>query len=360
MSLLRIGTFNVENLFSRAKALNMSTQATGSSKLNCIADLQIELEKATYDKVKIINLYKQVKAYISINVIRSGVGQNIIGQRKGQYHVSANGKNDWFGYIEFTRDKFDDVSMKNSARVIQEIDAHILCLIEVEDRPTLSLFNSDLLNILYPYNMLLDGNDPRGIDVSLLSKFELGEIRTNIFDGTPKSRTFSRDCLEVELIMQNGKSIYFLVNHLKSKSGMDQKRNDERRKAQAERVLQILQTRYDLKTQYVVVAGDFNDTPDNPPLAPLLNSNALHDVLKLQYPDNPDERWTYHYKKNEQIDYILVSDPLRKAFKKAGVLRKGIADVYKYSSGKEKSYPSVTSWRNAASDHGAVWAEFDL
>jgi predicted extracellular nuclease len=360
MPILKFATFNVENLFSRPKVLNFYNHNNGDEKLKLIADLQHELEQPAYDKPKIINLYQQVKDYITLNVIRSKVGKRIIYKHRGAYRVVPKGSDDWFGYVEYKRDKFDDQTMDNIARVIKDINAHVICIIEVENREVLKAFNSQNLNRKYPYNMLIDGNDPRGIDISIYSKLKLGEIHTNIFDGPANSRTFSRDCLEVEVITDNGESIYFLVNHFKSKSGSNQEDNDKRRRRQTERVSQILQDRYDLRNQKVVVAGDFNDTPNSAPLQPLLGNNRLHDVLALQFPNDPQERWTYHYTQNEQIDYILVSDALRNSFRQAGVWRKGISKVDVYSGGQIQPYPTVTTWRNAASDHGAVWAEFDF
>jgi endonuclease/exonuclease/phosphatase family metal-dependent hydrolase len=85
----------------------------------------------------------------------------------------------------------------------------------------------------------------------------------------------------------------------------------------------------------------------------------LFDVLALQFP-NPADRWTYHYTKNEQIDYVLVSKPLRNALSSAGVERRGIFEVDKFTAGGTKSWPSVDSHRNAASDHGALWADFNI
>jgi len=361
MSILKFATFNVENLFSRAKVLNYYNPEVGDEKMKTIADLRNEFKKATYDKPKIIDLYKEVKDLIKFNVIKSKVGQYIIYESKDKYQVAPNGIDDWFGYIEFKRDKFDDVSMKNAARVIKEINADVICLIEVENRPTLESFNSQQLEGLYPYNMLIDGNDDRGIDVSICSMLKLNTIRTNIFDGPPKSRTFSRDCLEVEVIAENGKSIYFMINHLKSKLGADQAANDARRKLQADRINEILQERYNLDDQLIVIAGDFNDTPNSTPLQPLLGNVKLFDVLKEKFPEQPEERWTYHYKKKkQQFDYILASKPLMVGFRDAGVLLKGIAEVEELSNGQIEPYKDVTSWRDAASDHGAVWAEFEL
>ena len=59
------------------------------------------------------------------------------------------------------------------------------------------------------------------------------------------------------------------------------------------------------------MAGDLNDTPDSAPLKPLMDVRYLYDVLALQFPNQPKKRWTYHYNDFEQIDYVLVSKPLK-------------------------------------------------
>jgi hypothetical protein len=77
-------------------------------------------------------------------------------------------------------------------------------------------------------------------------------------------------------------------------------------------------------------------------------------------------RWTYHYDAFEQIDFLLVSRPLKDRMVRAGVVRQGIYDLEALTTaaggtvGIEKEYDAVTSWTNAASDHGVVWAEFNI
>jgi len=34
----------------------------------------------------------------------------------------------------------------------------------------------------YPYILLIDGNDPRGIDVAILSRYPIIDVKTHIFD----------------------------------------------------------------------------------------------------------------------------------------------------------------------------------
>ncbi len=357
---VRVATYNAENLFGRAKIFNFYRNDIIEGKLQIVGELQDELRKTVYDKKKIISLYKQVQDYIKFNVMHSSVGHKIIiySKKTKKYTVKPSGSKDWFGFIEFKRDIFDDIVQKNITKVIKAVNADILCIIEVENRLVLKEFNSDRLKNMYKYNLVIDGNDPRQIDVGLYSKFPIANIRTNIFDGTPSSRTFSRDCLEVEVELPNGDSIKLLINHLKSKSGWDQKKNDARRLRQSKRVREILDNRYDLKKENVIVAGDLNDTSDRAPLKPLFSSE-LEDVLEMTYPELLN-RWTYHYKEIQQIDYLMISIPLKSKLKKAGVERRGIANLYKFSKGNEKSFETVTNWRDQASDHGAVWADFEL
>lgn len=352
---LRIASFNVENLFTRAKILNLSDHSVVSDALADVAALDALLRKPTYTaatKTKIVALYKKVAEYITVREDRAKLFD------KAKTKVVASGADDWDGAIEFKRAKFSEMARENTAEVIKKVDADIACIVEAEDRPALSSFNQELLDSKkFKYAMLIDGNDQRGIDVGALSQFPIRSLKTHMYDGTPSSRTFSRDCLRVELEWTATKSIHLLCNHFKSKSE-GEAATDARRKRQAERVAEILKE-YDLKKDLVIVAGDFNDTPNRPPLQPLLGTANLSDVLALQFP-NAADRWTYHYKKHEQIDYVLVSKPLREAFVRAGVERRGIFELSKITNGAETEFATVTKHTDAASDHGAVWAEFAL
>ncbi|MFN0243781.1 MAG: endonuclease/exonuclease/phosphatase family protein [Planctomycetota bacterium] len=352
---LRIASFNVENLFTRAKILNLSDHSVVTDALAKVGELDALLRKPAYTpatKAKILAQYKQLSVYITVREDRDKLFD------RAKSKVVASGAGDWDGAIEFKRAKFSEMARENTAQVLKKVNADIACIVEAEDRPSLWDFNRELLDSKkFPYAMLIDGNDQRGIDVGVLSKRAIRSIQTHIYDGPANSRTFSRDCLRVELEWTKTKSIHVLCNHFKSKSGGDTA-TDARRKRQAERVAEILKD-YDLKKDLVIVAGDLNDTPNRPPLQPLLGLANLFDVLALQFP-NVADRWTYHYKKHEQIDYLLVSKPLRDAFVRAGVERRGIYQLSKLTNGAETEFSTVTKHTDAASDHGAVWAEFAL
>ena len=91
----------------------------------------------------------------------------------------------------------------------------------------------------------------------------------------------------------------------------------------------------------------------------------LYDVLELEFGNDSSKRWTYHYNDFEQIDYLLVSKPLKDRFKTARVERRGMYNLKNLTEGEpaietEEQFDTVTNWTNAASDHGAVWADFDF
>ena len=58
----------------------------------------------------------------------------------------------------------------------------ILCLQEVENLDAIRRFNEDHLDDHYPYMLLVDGWEPRNIDVGVLSVLPIVEVRSHIDD----------------------------------------------------------------------------------------------------------------------------------------------------------------------------------
>jgi len=365
MPRIKVASFNVENLFARPKVFNFKNHSVGDDVLEKINTLSKVLKKNNYTpnrKTKILDLYQELKDYIIIREDRGKLfkkrGWSVIG-------VKADGVGDWDGSIEYKKAKFSEMARKNTATVIKKVNADIACIVEADNRIALKAFDAHLLNYKYKYEMLIDGNDTRGIDVGVLSKFNFGSIYTHIYDKKSNKRVFSRDCLEIEIKITDTESIFVLINHFKSKGYDIDGTADTKRKRQANQVKEIL-GKYDLNNDYVIVAGDLNDTPDSDPLKPLMDLSSIHDVLELQFNNDASKRWTYHYNDFEQIDYVLVSSALRDIFVDAGVERKGLYNLKKLttdSNGQvpiEEQFDSVTHWTNQASDHGSVWARFDF
>jgi hypothetical protein len=119
-----------------------------------------------------------LKEYIDIQENRGKLFKRQLFAIKG---VAANGAQDWDGSICFKREKFTETTRVNTAKVLKTVAAHVLCLIEVESREVLHNFNGDMLTTKkFPYNILVDGNDPRGIDVGLLTRYQ-SKISAHIF-----------------------------------------------------------------------------------------------------------------------------------------------------------------------------------
>ncbi|PDS33781.1 metal-dependent hydrolase [Rhizobium anhuiense] len=359
--MVRIATYNVENLFSRPVLFNMRDHAKASLYLEKIKEMTRLLDQPSYaaDEVTIEKLYEEVKDYIVVNIRASKVGRYLV--EKGD--LKPKGRDDWDGFIDLKRERFDEATVAFTAKVISTVKADIQALVEVESAPTLQMFNTDRLGSSYRDRIVVDGNDPRGIDVGLVSKknFPIVTAKTNIFARQDNSLIFSRDCLEVEIRLANNRSLFVLVNHFKAKD-RDPAASDKKRKAQASEVSRILKERYDLSEDYVVVAGDLNDEPHSDALAPLYTTPGLSNVLDVT--GHPaDDRWTYYYAKDKAynaIDYLFVSDALKPKVKAAGLERRGMYGLDKLTNGAQSSFPGLDHWKLAGSDHALLWFDADL
>lgn len=380
MATFRIATFNAENLFRRAKALNLKDSLETDSVMAKVKDLATILAQPAYaanDKAAIWKLSAELNEYITIREDFGTFGQlrtHPTVQRAG-YQISAacQGRGSWSGEIEFKTEPFSDEQRKNTARVINEMKADVQCLVEVESMPTVKTFNADVLNSKFKEFVVLDTIiDPRGIDVGCLSKFPILGIRSHMFEKLGNRFIWSRDCLEVliQVPFDDGKPLWVFCNHFKSQRGQSQQERDDaaaKRKGQAKRLTELLAQR-DLTTEYVVVLGDLNEdvTNEYKSLSPLFKTTDLHSVVDLALP--PESRWTHYYapEKNKPnkglstLDYLLVSTPLKNRMVQAGIERRGIAELATITSGAEQPFDTVKGWATAASDHAGVWAEFRL
>lgn len=366
---MRIATYNLNNLFIRTRAFELQSTATSKAIQQTFGKVSDIIQKPTYtaaDKQAIknmIELYVEKKKanyiegkhnnFITVQQVRSKLyTKPTTGANAGQIVIKANGRADWEGWLELTREGVSSQASINTATVVQNVNADIVCCVEVENRLALEQFNENLLDKLYTYNMVIDGNDDRGIDVGVLSKHPIAGIETHIFDQykTANNRyenIFSRDCA-IYQIKHNGHTIHLLCNHFKSKIGG----GEAKRQKQAEKVADILKN-YNLKTDYVIVAGDLNATPDEAGIQKLTQHPNLHNLIQENIPAG--QRSTYQLKKDEQIDYLLVSKALNDKLVGINIDSSGI-----FKATSPVMMPQVTDPTNAASDHAMVYADFNL
>ena len=278
--------------------------------------------------------------------------------------VVAKGREDWIGWLELKTERVNEIATQNTARVIHDVKADILGTIEVDNRVAVQRFNEQLLPSVnvepYPHVMVIDGNDERGIDVGLMTRFPVGTMRSHVDDFKDGSRIFSRDCPEYEILLPSGATLLVLINHFKSKGFGTQADSNARRLRQARRVREIYEGRRQAGVTRIAVIGDFNDTPDSSPLAPLLAEGSnLRDVSVHPAFQNDGRPGTFgNGSKSEKIDYILLSPELFALVQHAETFRKGVwggknGDLFEH-------FPEMTKPIHAASDHAAVLVDLNL
>jgi len=296
--------------------------------------------------------------------LRQNRGRLLRRSRDGRVTVVAEGRADWIGWVELTTDRVDELALFNTARVLLDVRADIVGVVETESRLALKRFAdagvTELGRPRYSHVMVVDGNDERGIDVGVMStrEFPLLGQRTHVDDADAAGRVFSRDCAEYHFQSPGGQQIAVLVNHFKSKGYGGKVRSDTIRRRQATRVADIYR---DLltRTENVVVLGDLNDTPESEPLAPLLSGTDLRDISEHPGFDDGGRPGTYgHCTARNKLDYVLLSPALFAAAIGGGISRLGVW------GGRRGTlwpiYDTMTKAVHAGSDHAAIYADLNL
>lgn len=362
---IRIATFNAENLFRRPVVFGIEDAAKRRGVLDAFNRLIELLDHPEYtreDKTEILQILAahgvdsdQATSTRAIAVNEPRGGARLLKTEDGVVHVRAKGRPHWVGWAELVRDDLSLEGVRNTARVIAEVDADLLLTVEIEDRLTLHRFNEQVLGGQlgarpYPFNLLIDGNDSRGIDVGVLSRHPITSVRSHIFDTKEGDPVFSRDCPEFEVDFGRGVHLWLLGNHFKSKIG-NPAVTLRQRKRQAERVAAMYRAALD-RCARVVVAGDLNDTLDSEPLAFLLTAGLRDAMTHPSYTGDPGTHGDGE-SPGDKLDYLMFSPELWDTVQAVDVERRGI-----FTPGK--CFDTVTSKGNQASDHAALFADLAL
>ena len=243
-----------------------------------------------------------------------------------------------------------EAAQKALAEVIDASEADVFAFQEVENLEILTEFRDNHgLAEEYPYLVLVEGNDNRGIDVALMSKHPINNVKTHK-DAKFKvpgegDRGFLRDVLQADIDIPAYGPVRFFATHFASKLGGE--RADRMREAEAGAAREIIkaETR-DFPGQKYVVMGDFNDSPDSPAVQTMLKKDesgwGLVDGFRnepdaVSYPTNPKTAKKWGYKR---IDQILMSPEMAATQKSEA--------VFKHDKSAD------------ASDHWMVTADFSL
>ena len=277
--MLRIASYNVENLFARPKVFRLSNAGVAEAKLAAYQQVNALFANSPYsaqDKAEIKRLLVELDIYFrnTQGAVRrrdtSSPKWAWLRKNRGSFdrqpeaatkdiEIIAAGRESWIGWVELAKEAVDETSTRMTAKVIAEgVDADVLAVVEAEDRPSLQRFNHELLDARYRHVMLVDGNDERGIDVGIMTKpgFPIGTIRSNVDAEDAAGVVFSRDCPEYQVQGPGGADLFVLVNHFKSQSGG----GGDRRQRQAHEVRRIVDGLV-ADGRHVVVLGDLNEGP---------------------------------------------------------------------------------------------------
>lgn len=370
---MRLATYNVENLFNRAKVMNLATWSDGRATLNAFAGLNALLGEQNYTAARKQRMLVLLR---TLGLDRADRGPYVVLRRNrgsllkrlpgGGVEIVANGRTDWIGSLDLIEATIDADSIRNTARVVAEVNADVLAVVEAEDRPSLVDFNDQLLSAFMPnayaHVMLVDGNDERGIDVALLTRpgFPIGALRSHVDDRDAAGRRlFSRDCALFTVEPADAAPLVVLVNHLKSKGFGSPAASNARRRAQAVRVAEIYRTLRAAGQDRIAVVGDLNDTPTSAPLAPLLRDTDLRDAFLHPAFDNGGYPGTFGgCTASTKLDYLLLSPALFASVSAGGVVRSGM-----WPGVQPRKWPvldTLVRESDVASDHAALWVDLAI
>ena len=168
------------------------------------------------------------------------------------------------------------------ATVVGGVKPDVLMLQEVENQNVVNDLAAKLGG--FPHQAITQGNDPRGIDIAVLSAlpFQIGPSHKDEYFKASSDPTqtfkFARDVLEVHLNV-NGRHLALLGIHFKAEDG--DPKSALKRVAEAEQTRKIgTGVRLADPNAAIVVLGDFNSTPGSDPMnalagiAPFLLSSA--------------------------------------------------------------------------------------
>jgi predicted extracellular nuclease len=356
--MIRVGTFNLNNLFDR---FNFHAAVTESPRVRATYRWRLDASRDLLPPPEDGSLTDEEDAVL------------IEGESPVHIELSPQGR--------VVRPK-PSRQLEALLTRTDRLNSDVLAVQEVENIAALREFNSRL-DAPYQFVVLIEGNDPRFIDVGVLSRLPIGSaISHRWFPDpiNPNRYLFSRDVIAVKILnhARTAEMFTLWVGHLKSKfvdpritdpveTAAENQRNDSKRTRQAQAMHDIIEAHHSAADSFVV-CGDFNDHPDSATLSPLIRGNInIRDVLhggvqvdferpegegpRISNPqDQPaDEDWTHRLSVSngqdiyERFDQILLSPSLQSTQVGARIQRR-------------------THWgkNNAGTDHDPLYVDLNL
>ncbi len=233
--------------------------------------------------------------------------------------------------------------------VIHAVAPDVLALQEMGPPPFLEELRRDLRRegLDYPYAHVLEAED-EARHVAVLSRLPFREVVGHVDPDFPyfgERTRIKRGLLEVRF-ETSGRPWSLFTLHLKSKwtEREDDPQAAAKRTGEATAARNRILERVDPAAgDLFLIAGDFNDTRDTPPLRRFFRRGDLTLSVPVEAADSRGHTWTQHWERQDlysRIDFILASPALKERLVPEG---HGVYDGPGYRT---------------ASDHRMVWAEF--
>ena len=374
---MKIATYNIENLFHRDKYL--LDRPMGKNLSDWISELDRLMRKdfkSTHDQDRMRDLsfllgFQEVQRNLYA-VMRKKGGQLYFRLSCVSDEKKATEATKWNGWLEVGTKPINEVSTENKARCIANVDPDILILQEVEDRASLLQFNQGLLTKFdcFPFEqaMMFQGNDPRGLELAVLSKngYDIQSVHSHVNDRDERGEVlFDRDCPEYSITTPRGRTIWILPNHFVANP--ERVDAESRRKSQSMRVAEIYERMSMEGKENVAVCGTLNDVSFSDALTPLLRCTDLKDISKhRRFEVDQDHGVEGGYQRLgayrlgvnlKQRDYLLLSPNLFTKVERGSLERRG---VWPDRKSQWPVYPNMVDVVHAASSHPLLWAELDV
>ena len=205
--------------------------------------------------------------------------------------------------------------------VLFALDTDVVVLQEVEHTEVLEELDTLELMDRYPHISVSEGNDPRGIDVGVMSKYPFdqvvshaGEVFTQNGSTSPNYK-FARDAYEVHMTV-NQRHVVLIGVHFKAKDNDD----PDKRLAEAQRTRNIANAvAMDDPDAAIIVLGDFNDLPQSPPYEAVALPDPSYRNAALLAP--VADQYTYTFNGTQELVDHVMMNPVADARVDAGTVR---------------------------------------
>jgi len=374
---MKIATYNIQNIFHRHVDLINKNQESKSGLWTEEFENLLRQDKHTEGN------YERMRELTDLLDFNRAVHEPYVSMKnfKGNLHVKqvietmdvkATNLTDWNGWARIKTVPIARNSIINKSKVVEDVDADILILQQVEDRDSLTEFN-ELLSmenqkVKYQEIVHLAGNDSKGLGMGILLKtgYCIRAMRSysseRDINGNP---LFDTDLQQYKIETLDGGILFILCVQLVEETRSKEKL-DTRQKRQAIKVAGIYQKLWSEGHQNILIVGTFNAPSYSDSISPIMQMDVMdiarHESFEV-IPDTGDDAGYFRmgaYRKGvniEQKDYLIISPALQKQVSNCGMNRKAMWPLKKP---EWVTYDSVENERDSASDHPLLWAEFTI